>query len=131
MAGGYVAEKIGSARTASWALLLSGCCCLLSPLMFAAPYWLFLVYLFVWGLLVAPDSPQFSTLVARLAPLHLKGTALTIYNAIGFSITTVSIFVTDYILHSTSPISGSNAFIILSAGALFGLPFMLRLIRKG
>jgi hypothetical protein len=40
---------------------------------------------------VIADSPLFSTLVAQQAEQNVKGTALTIVNSIGFSITIVSI----------------------------------------
>ena len=47
--------------------------------------------IFLWGMTVIMDSPQFSTLVAQTAPKESTGTALTIVNCIGFSITIVSI----------------------------------------
>jgi hypothetical protein len=79
---------------------------------------------------VIPDSPQFSTLVTVYAPEHLRGTALTIYNSIGFSITIISLIVMDRIFHSSLFLSGSNSFVILGFGAIIGLPSMVRLVRK-
>ena len=78
---------------------------------------------------VIPDSPQFSTLVAQYAPEHLRGTALTIYNSIGFSITTISLIVIDYIFHSPGFLGAENTFLLLGLGAIIGLPFMMRLLR--
>jgi MFS family permease len=130
MAGGFIADKMGSARTASIALLISGLCCLLSPFLFSAPQLIFLAFLFTWGFTVAMDSPQFSTLVAQHAPPHLRGTALTIYNSIGFGVATISIFITDRLLHSVSFLSGKMAFVQLACGALFGLPFMLSYLAR-
>lgn len=127
ISGGYLSQKIGSASVASIALAISGICCLLSFLMFSVPLWLFLIFLFVWGLAVVPDSPQFSTLVAKYAPDHLRGTALTIYNSIGFFITTISLVVFDLIFHSDGFFSGKNSFLILAIGALVGLPSMIKL----
>jgi MFS family permease len=129
MAGGYIAQKIGHARTASGALFISGMCCFLSPLFFLFPLPLFLAFLFIWGLTVVPDSPQLSTLVAQYAPPHLKGTALTIYNSIGFSVTTISIIVMDHIYHSKGILGGSNALPVLGLGALAGLPSLYRLVK--
>jgi MFS family permease len=130
IAGGYLSLRIGSARVASLALLVSGLCCFMSPLFYSMPLWIFLLMLFLWGLAVVPDSPQFSTLVAQYAPEHLRGTALTIYNSIGFSITTISLIVIDRIFHSTVFFGGQNTFLLLGFGALVGLPSMIRLIRS-
>jgi hypothetical protein len=55
---------------------------------------------------------------------------LTIYNSIGFSITTISLIVTDRIFHSSGFFSGENTFILLGIGALAGLPPIIRLIKS-
>ena len=130
VAGGYISEKTGSAKVAIWSLLISGICCLISPFSYSFPFFLFLVLLFIWGLTVVPDSPQFSTLVAQYAPDELKGTALTIYNSIGFAITTISLYVIDRIFHSTGFLGGENTFALLGLGALVGLPSAIRLIKN-
>ncbi|MBD0333542.1 MAG: MFS transporter, partial [Chitinophagaceae bacterium] len=127
--GGYLSQRLDSARVAAGALCISGICCLLSPMLFYLPLWIFLFFLFVWGLAVIPDSPQFSTLVSKYAPEHLRGTALTIYNSIGFSISIISLFVIDHIFHSTSFFGEKNSFVLLGLGALTGLPSMIRLIK--
>ena len=130
IAGGYLSQRIGSAKVATLALFISGICCLLSPVFIYLPIWFFLFLLFVWGLTVVPDSPQFSTLVAQYAPEDLKGTALTIYNSIGFLIATISLFAIDRVFHSTGFWGGQNTFFVLGIGAIFGLPFMIRLIKS-
>jgi MFS family permease len=86
--------------------------------------------LLIWGGTVSPDSPQFSTLVAQYAPDELRGTALTIYNSIGFAITTISLYVIDRIFHSTGFFGGENTFALLGLGAIVGLPSMIRLIKN-
>ena len=96
--GGFIAQIKGSAFVAFLALCISGLYCLLSPLLLSASPWIFYPSLFVWGAAVVADSPQFSTLVARSAPMHLKGSALTIVNCIGFSITIVSIQLMNFVL---------------------------------
>jgi len=128
--GGYLSLKIGSARSGSLALLISGLCCLLSPFIFSFSPPLFLLLLFIWGFTVSPDSPQFSTLVARFAPQELRGTALTIYNSIGFTISTLSLIIIDHIHHSTGLFAGKNTFFLLGIGALTGLPPMLKLVKR-
>ena len=130
VAGGYISEKTGSAKVAIWSLLISGVCCFISPFSYSFPIFLFLTLLLIWGLTVVPDSPQFSTLVAQYAPEELRGTALTIYNSIGFAITTISLYVIDRIFHSSSFFGGENTFALLGLGALVGLPSAIRLIKN-
>jgi MFS family permease len=87
VAGGLVAARVGSGRVAGALVATSGLACLTAPASFAAPLPLFAAVLAVWGVAVAGDSPQFSTLVARAAPPEVRGSALTFVNAIGFAVT--------------------------------------------
>lgn len=128
MLGGYLSEKIGSARVAFTALLVSCCCCFLSFTFLQAPATLFFVMMVLWSIAVIPDSPQFSTLVAQTAPPDLRGTALTIVNCIGFSITIVSIQLFDYILGLFS--AKTHAFWIIGLGPIVGLLYIRRLLRR-
>ena len=130
IAGGFLSQKMGSAKVAAGCLLISGTCCFLSPLLFILPLPIFLFIMFIWGLTVCPDSPQFSTLVAQYAPDHLRGTALTIYNSIGFLITTISLYVVDRLYNSNTWLGKENTFLALGLGALVGLPGMIKLIRS-
>lgn len=84
-------RSVGSARPALVALSLSGCCCLLSPLLFRLPLPLFLAALLLWGMAVIADSAQFSALSARFAPAQQMGSSLTLTVCIGFSITIAAI----------------------------------------
>ncbi len=127
--GGYLSQRFGSAKVATTSLLISSLCCILSPFIFSLPPWIFLSVLFAWGTAVVPDSPQFSTLVTQYAPEQLKGTALTIYNSIGFSISTISLIVIDRIFYSTGFFSNSNTFLLLAIGPALGILPMLRLMR--
>ncbi len=116
---GYMAQIIGAKRTAFLALLLSGICCIVSPFMFAIENEVFFVgFLVFWGVVVIADSPLFSTLVAQNVTPELKGTALTIVNCIGFSVTIISI----QLLTSLSAFTDSNyIYSILAIGPVFGL----------
>jgi MFS family permease len=117
-AGGLVSLRSGSAPVAFAQLLASGICCVLSPLMFAAPSPAFLAFLLFWGIVVVGDSPQFSALNAASAPRELVGSALTIANCIGFSITIGSI----QLLNAVAPVLGAQwLFLLLAPGPLFGL----------
>ena len=128
--GGYLSAKMGSAKVALWSLFISGICCFISPFTYSLPVFAFLLIILIWGFTVVPDSPQFSTLVAQYAPEELRGTALTIYNSIGFAITTISLYVIDRIFHSPGFFGGENTFALLGLGALVGLPSTIRLIQN-
>ena len=91
VAGGWLAQRHGSARVAAMQLALSGLCCVLTPLAMAAPDAVFAAWLLVWGISVAGDSPQFSALTATHAPREAVGSVLTLVNCIGFSISILSI----------------------------------------
>jgi MFS family permease len=89
--GGWLSLRWGSARVAGAQLAMSGLCCLAAPLAMQLPPAGVLVWLIVWGITVAGDSPQFSTLTARNAPPVAQGSVLTLTNSIGFAISIVSI----------------------------------------
>ncbi len=117
--GGYLSQVIGTKRMAFIALLLSCMCCLASPLAFSLDSEIvFISFLLFWGMVVIADSPLFSTLVAQNAPSEIKGTALTIVNCIGFSITIVSIQLINGIRTLTDT---SSIYIILALGPVLGL----------
>ncbi len=117
--GGFLSERFGTKRTAFTALLLSGICCLLFPLLFIInSEILFIGYLLFWGMVVIADSPLFSTLVAHNASPEVKGTALTIVNCIGFAITIVSIQLMNNLVAMTD---SSTIYLILVLGPIFGL----------
>jgi len=123
--GGFLSASLGVKRTAAIALTLSGFCCLLSPLVFAqASPMLFLAFLLFWGMAVIADSPLFSTLVAQNAEAEIKGTALTIVNSIGFSITIVSIQVLNMM---EGQLDVGNVYLILAIGPVLGLLGLMRL----
>ncbi|MCA6075106.1 MFS transporter [Fulvivirga sedimenti] len=119
IAGGYLSQLFGTKRTALTALSLSGICCLISPVAFMSGSQLvFLIFLLCWGMVVIADSPLFSTLVAQNAIPENKGTALTIVNCIGFSITIFSIQLLN-VLQNNIPVQ--YIFLALLIGPLTGL----------
>ena len=124
--GGLLSERTGSARMGAAQLLVSGICCLLSPLFFHAHESLFILFLLVWGISVAGDSPQFSALNAVNAPREYVGTALTIANSIGFLITVFSIELVNFLL----PVLGPQfIFWLLIPGPVIGLWALRPLLR--
>jgi MFS family permease len=117
--GGYVSQNFGTKKTAFLALLLSGICCVLSPLIFAiGSTSLFVSFLIFWGITVIADSPLFSTMVAHNARAEIKGTALTIVNCIGFAITILSIQLLNVLKESLNP---TYIYLVLAVGPIFGL----------
>ena len=89
--GGWLAKRWGSARVATFQLGMSGICCLLAPWFMSAPLIWFLLWLAIWGMTAAGDSPQFSMLTASNAPKQAVGSVLTLTNCIGFALSIVSI----------------------------------------
>lgn len=89
--GGWLARRWGSARVATGQLAISGLCCALAPWLIDASVGWFAVWLLIWGISVAGDSPQFSALTASNAPSQAVGSVLTLTNSIGFAISIVSI----------------------------------------
>lgn len=126
--GGYAARRWGSARVAAVFLGVSGLCCLLAPGLIQAPDAVFYTWLLVWGITVAGDSPQFSTLTARNAPPQAVGSVLTLTNSMGFAISTVSILLfvalTDW-LPLGWLLTG------LAIGPVLGLWALRSLVREG
>ncbi|TVZ55105.1 putative MFS family arabinose efflux permease [Lutibacter sp. Hel_I_33_5] len=117
--GGYISEKLGVKKTATSFLFLSFVCCIISPLIFQQNNeYIFMCFMLFWGMVIIADSPLFSTLVAKNAPLKDKGTALTIVNCIGFSITIVSIQILSNLIDLTN---SNSVFLLLGIGPLFGL----------
>jgi MFS family permease len=116
--GGLISQKLGSGTVAMASLIGSGVCGLILGVFPEFAFWAPLPFLFVWGLLLSPDSPQFSTLVAQsVAPEH-RGTALTLVNGLGFGLTIVSIQFTQHLAGFLSP----NQFIgLLCLGPVVGV----------
>jgi len=116
---GNLSQTLGTKRLAFIALLLSCGCCLVSPLMFLTESEsFFIVFLLLWGMVVIADSPLFSTLVAQNASAEIKGSALTIVNCIGFSITIISIQLLNVLQTTMNP---KYIYTILAFGPILGL----------
>ena len=125
--GGLLSLKLGSAPVAFAQLSTSGLCCVFSPLFFDAPTPLFLGFMLIWGITVVGDSPQFSALNAQNAPKELVGSALTISNCIGFTITIFSIQV---LTHLSASVGAKYLYLPLAIGPVLGLFALSPLMRK-
>jgi MFS family permease len=121
---GLIADRVGRTLVTSWAMAISGSCCLLIGFLFgASPLFLVLVAA-IWGATVVADSAQFSTCVTELGNPQYIGTALTIQTCIGFLLTSISI---ELIPRFVNVVGWRYAFVILAPGPLLGVIAMLRL----
>jgi len=125
--GGWVALRWGSARVASTQLAISGLCCLATPWVIDAPAPLFYGWLVLWGITVAGDSPQFSTLTARNAPPQAVGSVLTLTNSMGFALSIVSILL---FVSLAETVSLGALLPWLALGPALGLWAMRELVRE-
>lgn len=89
--GGWAADRWGRARVVTWAMAVSGSCCVLAGFLFGASPWLLVPLLLVWSVAVIADSAQFSAMVTETVPSHAVGTALTLQVSLGFLLTMASI----------------------------------------
>ncbi len=121
---GLIADRVGRTVVTSWAMAISGSCCLVIGLLFGANPILLLIVAAIWGASVVADSAQFSACVTELGDPQYIGTALTIQTCLGFLLTTISI---ELIPRFVKLVGWRYAFIILAPGPLFGVISMLRL----
>lgn len=127
LAGGWSSQRIGSARVAAVALLLSAICCAVFPLAGNWPDWMRLTLLLLWGAAVVADSPHFSALSARACPPEIVGSALAFQNSLGFAITMFSIHLGTAWIGAW----GANIAWLLLPGPLLGLLALFPLWRAG
>ena len=121
---GLIADRVGRTVVTSWAMAISGSCCLLVGFLFGANPTLLLLIAAIWGASIVADSAQFSSCVTELGDPQYIGTALTLQMCIGFLLTTISIQLIPPLVHR---IGWRYAFMILAPGPLFGVISMLRL----
>jgi len=121
---GLIADRIGRTIVTSWAMVISGSCCLIIGLLFGANPIALLIVAAIWGASVVADSAQFSACVTELGDPQYIGTALTIQTCLGFLLTTISI---ELIPRVERLVGWRYAFMILAPGPLFGVISMLRL----
>lgn len=119
--GGRAARQADSASIATRMLMVSGVSCLALPVLFESASPLFLLFLCVWGIAVAGDSPQFSTLNAANAPPQHVGAALSLVISIGFALTIASIQLTAVLVDA---VGAQWALMPLAVGPAFGLAAM-------
>lgn len=124
---GSLADRLGRTRVAGGAMVVSGTCAALTPLVFGTAPWVVVPLMLVWGLTVVADSAQFSTMVIETAEDSVRGTALTLQTAVGFLLTLVTIRWVPAIADS---VGWQWAFPILAIGPALGVVAMVRLARS-
>ncbi len=121
---GLIADRVGRTVVTSWAMAISGSCCVIVGFLFGAHPLVLLLVAVIWGASVVADSAQFSSCVTELGDPQYIGTALTLQMCIGFLLTTVSI---QLIPPFEDLVTWRYAFILLAPGPLLGVIAMLRL----
>jgi MFS family permease len=121
---GLVADRVGRARVAMWAMWISAASAALTPLVFGGPAVWFFLLVVVWGFAVVADSAQFSALVSEYSPRDHVGTALTLQTCLGFLLTIVTI---ELLPRAAALVGWRWASLLLVPGPLAGIVAMRRL----
>lgn len=120
--GGWASDRFQRAPVAFVALVISGACCVLSPVFFAGPTVVLVAFLLVWGAAVIADSGVFSTVLSETADPRFVGTALTVQTAAGFLLTVVTIQLVPIV---ADLVGWQYAFLFLAPGPLIGAAALL------
>jgi MFS family permease len=123
---GLYADRLGRARVAASAMMVSATCCALTAPAFHAPYAVIVALAAVWGFSVVADSAQFSVMVSETSPAEHVGTALTVQTCLGFLLTMLSI---RLVSAAAGWVGWQWAFLVVLPGPLLGVQAMLRLMR--
>ena len=126
-AAGLFADRVGKARVASWAMIVSGACCAAAGFLFHAPAPVLYVFAMIWGVAVVADSAQLSALVAQYSPRDHVGTALTVQTCAGFLLTMASIRLLPI---AAQTVGWQWVFLCLVPGPVFGVLALRGLSRQ-
>ncbi len=121
--GGWASDRFSRSAAAVTAMVVSGVCCLLSPLAFVATPAVLLVFLLVWGAAVIADSGVFTTALSETADQRYVGTALTVQTAVGFTLSVATIQLLPLV---AGLVGWQYALVVLAPGPLLGAVAMRR-----
>ncbi len=119
--GGVAGDRFGRSETTAVLMACSGLCALSIGLL---PTTAAVAVALVWGFTVVGDSAQFSTLVTEHADQAYVGTALALQLAVGFTLTTATIWLVPVVVDE---VGWRWAFSFLALGPALGIVAMLRL----
>jgi MFS family permease len=128
IAAGVMADRIGKARVAGWAMMASAACAVAAGVVFGMTRPILYVLVAAWGFSVVADSAQFSALVSEYSAQRHVGTALTIQTCGGFLLTMVSIWLVPAV---AGVIGWRWVFLVLVPGPVLGTWAMRRLQDAG
>jgi len=114
---GVVADRVGKARVAAVAMVVSGSCATVAGFTFGHSLALLAALAVVWGIAVVADSAQLSALVAEHSPRDHIGTALTVQTCSGFLLTMLSIRLVPIVARS---VGWQWAFLCVAPGPFLG-----------
>jgi len=125
---GFVADRLGKARVAAWAMIVSAGCAAVAGLTFSGPAWALFALAVVWGVAVVADSALFSALIAEHSLRDYVGTALTVQMCSGFLLTMATIRLLPLV---AAAVGWQWVFLALVPGPILGTRAMLALDRPG
>lgn len=124
--GGILADKVGKAKFAKWAMIVSASCATCIGFTYHKSIWLTLLVGFIWGASVIADSAQFSALATDYVQSSTVGTALAFQMAVGYFVTIVSIYLLPQFV---SIVGWEWAFMMLAIGPICGIFAMNQLMK--
>ncbi|MEW5983281.1 MAG: MFS transporter [Acidobacteriota bacterium] len=122
---GFYADRLGRARVAAWAMMVSATCTALTAVAFQASVVVLFVLVAIWGFAVVADSAQFSAIVSETSPEEHVGTALTVQTCLGFLLTMFSIRLVSAV---AGWIGWQWAFLVVLPGPVLGVQAMLAMM---
>ncbi|TYO85232.1 MFS transporter [Oceanicella actignis] len=124
---GWLADRIGKARLAAGAMVMSGACALAAAGAFGGPAWLLGAIATLWGVAVIADSAQFSALIADFAPPAAAGSLMTLQTALGFALTVPTVQLTPL---AAAALGWPATLALMAAGPALGVAALTPLLRR-
>jgi len=121
---GFIADRLGKARVAAWAMIVSAGCSAVAGFAFGRPLWVLCTLAVVWGVAIVADSALFSALIAEHSLREYVGTALTVQMCSGFLLTLATIRLLPVV---AAAVGWQWVFLLLVPGPVLGTLAMLKL----